>query len=49
MNWYFQRWEEAGVTEMLLTELRISARRQAGSRRTAQRPTEMITIASTRR
>ncbi|MFI7695464.1 IS5 family transposase [Nonomuraea sp. NPDC049655] len=28
--WYFQRWEEAGVTEMLLTELHRSARRQAG-------------------
>ncbi|MFG3438456.1 transposase [Nonomuraea sp. NPDC047897] len=27
--WYFQQWEQAGVTEALLTELRIKARRQA--------------------
>ncbi|MEV5504595.1 IS5 family transposase [Nonomuraea fuscirosea] len=28
--WYFQQWEAVGVTERLLTELRIKARRQAG-------------------
>lgn len=28
--WYFQQWEQAGVTETLLAELRIKARRQAG-------------------
>ncbi|WP_165977559.1 IS5 family transposase [Nonomuraea diastatica] len=28
--WYFQQWEQAGVTEALLAELRIKARRQAG-------------------
>nr|WP_187281275.1 transposase [Nonomuraea sp. C10] len=26
--WYFQQWEQAGVTETLLRELRIKARRQ---------------------
>ncbi|MFI6928326.1 IS5 family transposase [Nonomuraea spiralis] len=28
--WYFQQWEQAGVTEDLLRELRIKARRQDG-------------------
>ncbi|GAA0958471.1 IS5 family transposase [Actinocorallia libanotica] len=28
--WYFQQWEEAGVTDRLLAELRIRARRQQG-------------------
>ncbi|MER7503621.1 IS5 family transposase [Nonomuraea pusilla] len=28
--WYFQQWEATGVTERLLAELRIKARRQAG-------------------
>ncbi|GAA3629486.1 IS5 family transposase [Nonomuraea rosea] len=28
--WYFQQWEAAGVTETLLAELRVKARRQAG-------------------
>ncbi|MEU8319733.1 IS5 family transposase [Nonomuraea sp. NPDC048881] len=28
--WYFQQWEQAGVTEALLRELRIQARRQDG-------------------
>ncbi|GAA5056414.1 transposase [Thermocatellispora tengchongensis] len=27
--WYFQQWEQAGVTETLLRELRVKARRQA--------------------
>ncbi|WP_188190421.1 IS5 family transposase [Nonomuraea sp. SYSU D8015] len=28
--WYFQQWGQAGVTETLLAELRVKARRQAG-------------------
>lgn len=30
MYWYFQQWEQADVTEALLCELRIKARRQDG-------------------
>ncbi|MEV0231212.1 transposase [Nonomuraea sp. NPDC050786] len=30
--WYFQQWQQVGVTEALRVELRVKARRQAGGR-----------------
>nr|WP_147268349.1 transposase [Spongiactinospora rosea] len=37
--WYFQQWEAAGVTETLLTELRVKTRRQEGR---ADEPTAAV-------